>query len=55
MEFYIDGDLKETLTSEPPYIYTWSEIKIGKHAIKVIAYDFDGKIDSKELEVYKFL
>ena len=54
MEFYIDDDLKETVTSEP-YIWTWSEKKIRKHIIKVLAYDFDGKILSKETEVYKLL
>ena len=54
VEFYIDGGLKETVTTEP-YIWTWSEIKIGKHTIKVIAYDQEGNSDFKEIEVYKFL
>ena len=54
VEFYIDGKLKKELTSEP-YIWTWSEIKFGKHTIKVIAYDQEGNSDFKEIEVYKFL
>lgn len=54
VEFYIDGNLKETVTSKP-YIWTWSEIKFGKHKIKVIAYDYEGNSDFKEIEVYKFL
>lgn len=52
IEFYIDDELKDTVDTGP-YIYTWSEKKIGKHTIKVIAYDFDGSSDTKEIEVYK--
>ncbi len=54
VEFYIDGNLKVTIFSEP-YLWTWNERKIGKHTIKVIAYDFQGKSVSKEIEVRKFL
>jgi hypothetical protein len=54
VEFYIDGNLKETVYSEP-YLWTWNEKKIGKHTIKVIAYDFEGKSASEEIEVRKFL
>ena len=54
VEFYIDGNLKETLYFEP-YIWTWTERKIGKHTIKVTAYDFEGNSVSKEIEVRKFL
>ena len=54
IEFYIDGKLKETVYSEP-YNWTWSERKIGKHMIKVIAYDIEGNSASKEIEVRKFL
>ncbi|MDH7507044.1 MAG: carboxypeptidase regulatory-like domain-containing protein [Candidatus Thermoplasmatota archaeon] len=54
IEFYIDGVLKETVTSEP-YVFKWDEKKFGKHTIKVIAYDLQGKTDSKEIVVYKFL
>jgi len=54
VEFYIDGVLQATLT-EQPYNWTWSKRTIGKHAIKVIAYDFNGDTASKEIEVNKFL
>ncbi|KYK19973.1 hypothetical protein AYK24_04490 [Thermoplasmatales archaeon SG8-52-4] len=54
VEFYVNGYLKETLTSEP-YIFTWSDIKLGKQKIKVIAYDYEGNSDFDEIEVYKFL
>jgi len=37
VEFYIDDVLKGTVDSEP-FLWTWSEIKFGKHTIKVIAY-----------------
>lgn len=54
IEFFIDGELKDTDYSEP-YNWTWNERKVGKHTIKVIAYDFEGKSASKEIEVRKFL
>ncbi|KYK23895.1 hypothetical protein AYK21_01925 [Thermoplasmatales archaeon SG8-52-2] len=54
IEFYIDDELKETVYSEP-YNWTWTERKIGKHTIKVIAYDIEGNSASKEIEVRKFL
>lgn len=53
VEFYIDDVLQVTLTSQP-YNWTWSQRSLGKHVIKVIAYDFNGDIASKELEVFKF-
>jgi len=54
IEFYIDDELKETVYSQP-YNWTWNERKIGKHTIKVIAYDMQGNSASKEIEVRKFL
>jgi hypothetical protein len=54
VEFYINGYLKETLTDEP-YIWTWSDIKLGRQNIKVVAYDYEGNSDFDEMEVYKFL
>jgi len=54
MEFYIDGKLKAVVDSEP-FVWTWNEKQIGKHTIKVVAYDFEGNSDSKEIVVYKFL
>jgi hypothetical protein len=54
VEFYIDDVLQTTLT-EQPYNWTWSQYTIGKHVIKVIAYDFNGDTTTKEVEVNKFL
>jgi hypothetical protein len=54
VEFYIDGVLQATLT-EQPYNWTWSQRTLGKHVIKIIAYDFNGDTVSKEIEVNKFL
>jgi len=54
VEFYVDNELKATFSSEP-YIWTWNEVKFGKHTIKVIAYDDEGISTSKEIEVNKFL
>jgi hypothetical protein len=54
VEFYIDGRLKAEKDSEP-FVWTWDEKKIGKHTIKVVAFDSEGSSDSKEIVVYKFL
>ncbi|MBN1281257.1 MAG: carboxypeptidase regulatory-like domain-containing protein [Candidatus Thermoplasmatota archaeon] len=54
VEFYIDDVLQETIT-EQPYNWTWSKKTMGKHVIKVVAYDFNGDIASDELEVFKLL
>jgi hypothetical protein len=54
VEFYIDGSLKTTFTTEP-YNWTWTQKTVGKHVIKVIAYDAEGNSFSKEIEVRKFL
>ncbi|OGS40109.1 MAG: hypothetical protein A3K77_04190 [Euryarchaeota archaeon RBG_13_31_8] len=54
IEFWVDGELKAFLTSEP-YLWTWNEKTIGKHTIKIVAYDDNGNSGSKELIVYKFL
>ena len=51
---FIDSNLRETLTSEP-FLWTWDETAFGKHTIKVVAYDDEGKSDFKEIEVHKFL
>ena len=54
VEFYVNGYLKETITDEP-YIWTWSDLKLGRQKIKVVAYDFEGNSDFDEMEVYKLL
>ncbi len=54
IEFYIDDDLKATLTSKP-YTWTWNKRTFGKHTVKVIAYNSEGETSSKEIEVFKFL
>jgi hypothetical protein len=41
VEFYIDNLLKETIDEEP-YNWLWDEKKMGRHTIKVIAYDNKG-------------
>jgi hypothetical protein len=53
VEFYIDGALKATVTTQP-YNWTWTQKTVGKYVIKVIAYDTDGDSFSKEIEVRKF-
>jgi hypothetical protein len=54
VEFYIDGVLKATVTTEP-YLWDWTATTFGKHTIKVIAYGFHNDIASKEIEVTKLM
>jgi len=51
VEFYIDDELKETLTSGP-YEYEWDEKTIGKSVIKVIAYDNEGNTGVEEMSLF---
>jgi hypothetical protein len=56
VEFYIDGDLKNTDTTAP-YTWTWrfsSHLK-HRHILKVIAFDKNGASISDELTIWKFL
>jgi hypothetical protein len=54
VEFYIDGALKATVTTDP-YLWNWTARAFGKHTIKVIAYGLNNDTVSKEIEVTKFL
>jgi hypothetical protein len=54
VEFYIDGALKATVTTEP-YLWNWTAKTLGKHTIKVVAYGFHNDTATKEIEVTKFL
>ena len=53
VEFYIDDELKET-DSNPPYAWQWNEHAIGKHKIKVIAYDGNNKAED-EIDAIVFI
>ncbi len=57
VEFYVDGELMETVKSEPynwtlSRISTFKELFYHKHTIEVIAYDYTGKTDSDSIEVW---
>jgi hypothetical protein len=54
VEFYIDGALQSTVTSDP-YIWSWTARTMGKHTIKVVAYGINNNTASAEIEVTKFL
>jgi len=54
VEFYLDENLQETVYSEP-FIWTWVERSLGKHNLKVIAYDDKGHAVEDELQVLKLL
>ena len=52
VEFYIDNKLKATDSTEP-YGWTWNEFAVGKHTIKVVAYDNAENIAIDDIEVWK--
>jgi hypothetical protein len=52
VEFYVDGELKATITSKP-YRWKWREKTSGTYTIKVIAYDSFGNTATDEITVQK--
>ncbi len=54
VEFYLDGELMDTVYSQP-YNWTWNTFSLGKHMLKVVAYSDDGRTAEDELEVLKLL
>ena len=52
VEFYIDGELKETDT-EAPYSYFWNDSLKRFHTIEVTAYDKAGNTADDSIKVYK--
>ena len=52
VEFYLDGDLKKTLTSEP-YEWIWKTPSLfkWKHTITAVAYDDDGQNTTSSIDV----
>lgn len=53
VEFYVDDELKHTVISEP-YEWIWDEVVLGRHALKVVAYDNAGNIAADEINVWIF-
>jgi len=53
VDFYIDNSLKHTNYSFP-YYWLWNETAMGRHVIKVIAYDFAGNSAMDEQKVWIF-
>jgi parallel beta-helix repeat protein len=53
-EFYVDGKLRETLTS-PPYLWKWNEKAFLKHTLETKVYDQEGNsASSGEMTFYIF-
>ncbi len=52
VEFYVDGKLKEVLTSKP-YIWEWNEFSFRKHTLSIKAYDDAGNVEIEEMNVLK--
>jgi len=54
VEFYIDNNLKKEIYEEP-YVWILDSLLFGKHLLKVIAYDDQGKSSSVEMEITAFI
>jgi glutaredoxin len=54
VEFYLDNDLVATFTSGP-YEWKWTKTTIGRHTLKVIAYDDTGKSSTDSIDVVAFI
>jgi len=54
VEFYIDGQLMETDTSEP-YSWRWNKLSFFTHSLKAVAYNSNGNVGIEEKSVWKFL
>lgn len=53
-EFYVDGELKDTITT-PPYIWSWNEKAFLKHTLETKIYDKNGNsFSSGEMSFYIF-
>ena len=53
-EFFIDGELKKTITSYP-YLWKWKERSFRKHRLETKVYDLEGNsISSGEMTFYIF-
>ena len=51
VEFYIDDELKY-VDEEKPYQWTWDEMAIGKHEIKVLMFDGNTRQDEREVFIF---
>jgi len=54
VEFYIDSTLVNTSTTEP-YQWTWRTFSLGKHVVRVVAFDNADNSVQTEIQVRKFL
>lgn len=54
VEFYIDGNLMETDSSEP-FIWTWDTWAFFRHTIEVIGYNESNMIGNNKKTLWKFL
>jgi hypothetical protein len=55
VEFYVEGDLKSTVTT-PPYTWRWSERGwFFPYTLKVIAYDYAGNVNTDSMKVWKIV
>ncbi|KAA0001586.1 MAG: hypothetical protein FE048_05270 [Thermoplasmata archaeon] len=53
VEFYVDNKLKY-IDDETPYSWLWNEFVVGKHEIKVMAYDTAWNVATDEINVIIF-
>lgn len=54
VELYIDDEKVKTFSQEP-YEWTWNKLSIGRHTIKAVAYDDQGKTSTASMEVFSLI
>lgn len=54
VELYIDDENVKTFSQEP-YEWTWNKLSIGRHTIKAVAYDDQGKTSTASMEVFSLI
>jgi hypothetical protein len=51
-EFYVDGNLKETVSNEP-FVWQWNEPGFLNHSVEAKVYDSNGeKVSSGEMSIF---
>jgi hypothetical protein len=52
VEFYVDNRLKATDTEEP-FTWSWNQLSLFRHTLKIVAYYGDGNSSSSQLILWK--
>jgi hypothetical protein len=51
LEIWVDGNLKNS-SNEKHYYWLWDEVMVGRHMVRITAWDNAGNCNSNEFEVF---